>query len=95
MRNKKFKELSVKLAHQFWISYPPPGAGSSSSSKEKEKEKQQQTDEEKRSTSKEQRQLEYDAAVKVSYPLLHWCGLHFWSNSQTKHVLFSRLKLRH
>ncbi|KAH1004441.1 hypothetical protein HUJ05_005253 [Dendroctonus ponderosae] len=50
----------LKLAHQFWISYPPPGAGSSSSSKDKEKEKE----EDKKLISKEQRQLEYDTALK-------------------------------
>ncbi|CAH0557178.1 unnamed protein product, partial [Brassicogethes aeneus] len=53
---------SIKLAHQFWISYPPPGAGSSSGSKDKEKDKLQE--EEKRSATREARQLEYDAAVK-------------------------------
>ncbi|KAF7279284.1 hypothetical protein GWI33_007480 [Rhynchophorus ferrugineus] len=46
----------------FWISYPPPGAGSSTSSKDKEKEKQQE--DEKKPLSKEQRQQEYDAAIK-------------------------------
>ncbi|KAL1514103.1 hypothetical protein ABEB36_003420 [Hypothenemus hampei] len=52
----------LKLAHQFWISYPPPTAGSSSSSKDKEKEKEK--DEDKKPITKEQRQLEHDAALK-------------------------------
>lgn len=59
---EEFERL-FKLAHQFWISYPPPGAGSSTSSKEKEK--QIQLEEEKRGSTREQRQLDYDAAVKV------------------------------
>ncbi|KAK9888388.1 hypothetical protein WA026_000639 [Henosepilachna vigintioctopunctata] len=50
-----------KLAHQFWISYPPPAAGSSASSKDKEKDKEEA---EKRGSKDRERQLDYDAAVK-------------------------------
>ncbi|CAG9813920.1 unnamed protein product [Phaedon cochleariae] len=56
----------TKLAHQFWISYPPPGAGSSTGAKDKEK--GPPTEEEKRTAAaatREQRLLEYDIAVKV------------------------------
>lgn len=51
----------IKLAHQFWISYPPPGAGGSTTSKDK----QSQLEEEKQRGSNRERQLDYDAVIKV------------------------------
>ncbi|XP_030754945.1 uncharacterized protein LOC115881546 [Sitophilus oryzae] len=58
---QSLKNMAKWCEFKFWISYPPPGAGSSSSSKDKEKEK---LEDEKKPLSKEQRQQEYDAAIK-------------------------------
>lgn len=35
--NYRLSGVEIKLAHQFWFSYPPPGAGSSRSQTDEEK----------------------------------------------------------
>lgn len=54
---------STKLAHQFWFSYPPPGAGGAGGTKDKQAQGEEQ--EQNKRTTREQRQQGLDAAIKV------------------------------